>query len=202
MKKVLAITAAFLVFVFISPQCYAQDVGFILGANVGNWLYSPKGSDLEGTQSNERSWQMLGFEGASSWTPTINMGVGIDTKTGYLDITGCAGYFWNNAFDTTMYGADVAYRFKVGDNMTIGPHVGVLFFNAPSVGIAKEVRFDSTTGYNPGIAFSIGQKLAFDIHVDYLYASFDIKDAGGWTFNNNSLDMSGMLIQLGFLYRM
>jgi len=196
MKKT-AIFSIVLLLGLMPASCFAE-VDFILNINPGNWLISTDADDFSVTTG----WLKEDVEGYSSWMPTMAMGIGFDTTSAYIDIVGGVGYQWNNLFTTTMYMADVAYRFKLNQTVTLGPHISVVFFSDPDWEGIANVTLDDTTGWMPGLAITAGsKKVSFSASIDYLDADFDVKTSGGWAANKNSLDISGFLLQVGVLFR-
>lgn len=109
----------------------------------------------------------------------------------------------NDALNSTNYFGDLAILSKVDSNgvFAIGPHASFISFN-PSWDGQADIAFDDTTGWLLGIKFYVGgSRVKFSGAIDYLNAEFDVTGRNGWVPNSDTLDISGLSIQLGVLFR-
>ena len=198
MKKTL--TAVLLVAgLSILPAPAAADVDFVLEINPLSYLISPDVDNFK--VSNGVLLEEI--EGFGSLYPTLKAGIGFESETMIFDILGGVGYLWNSAFNATTYSGDLFLRLKVDQKgvFTVGPHVGVIYFNPDWDGTAQ-VSLDSDTGIVGGVAFTVGSpRVAFSAALDYLSAKFDVSTSGGWTANESQLDISGFQVVLGVQFR-
>jgi hypothetical protein len=145
------------------------------------------------------------IQGWGSWIPQLKLGVGFDLPALYIDLYGGVGYLFNGAFDANMYLGDLAFRFKLGEHVTLGPHVGVVKLDPHwrgSLSTSRDVELGNTTGFMGGLDFTAGGKVvAFSLALDYLNASFDVKTRNGWVANKDKLDISGVALLMGILFR-
>ncbi|MCP4344050.1 MAG: hypothetical protein GY795_00810 [Desulfobacterales bacterium] len=66
------------------------------------------------------------------------------------------------------------------------------------------MSFSDEIGFIPGLCLTIDRKdkkSSFLVSLDYLNASFDAETENGWTANEDSLDISGISLQLGVIFR-
>ena len=119
-----------------------------------------------------------------------------------FDLTAGVGYLWNDIYTASMISIDAAGRFKLGRFVTLGPHISYVNLKPTWNGISS-VDLEDTNGLIPGICFTVGgKKLAFSVNLDYLLnASFGIETSNGWMTNDDTLDISGFLLQLGTIFR-
>lgn len=199
-KTVMGICMVFCVST-ISATSFA-GVDFVLDIKPASLLVSP---DVDGFEVERSGYYWDTVEGTGSWMPTLKAGIGIDTSSLYIDVTGGLGYLWNDAFHANMYLADVAVRFKLGRVVTLGPHISVVSFDPTWEGElsdSDDVELSECTGFMPGLCLTAGGKIvSFSLSLDYLSASFDVETHNGWRANDDSLDMSGLSLNLGVLLR-
>ena len=185
----------------VGSSQYRRDenqIEFLLEVCPASFLISPEADDFEITSSLfiERVAEF------TSWIPTARAGICFDTPAAKIDVTGGAGLLWNELFTAPMFLVDVAARFKLRENVTLGPHFGIVNFSKPDWDGFSDVRLSDSTGVMAGLALTAGNHdVLFSLSVDYLEASFDITTGGDWTANRTSLDMSGLAVQLGLMLR-
>ena len=198
MKKVL-IALLLVVGLSMATSPASADVDFVLEINPLTYVISPDVDDFRVTNGI----LLEEIEGFGSLYPTLKAGIGFGSEKMIFDILGGVGYLWNDAFNATTYSGDLFLRFKVGQSgiFTLGPHVGVIYFDPDYDGVAR-VNLDSDTGFVGGLAFTVGSpRVAFSAAIDYLSAEFDVSTSGGWTANQSQLDISGIQIVLGVQFR-
>ena len=196
MKKVIII---FLICVFnvlyLTSVSFA-GVDFIIDFKPGSILFNTDDFYAESSSVKEK------IDGYGSLLPNISLGIGFDTSRMYFDLTAGVGYLWNDIYTASMISIDAAGRFKLGRFVTLGPHISYVNLKPTWNGISS-VDLEDTNGLIPGICFTVGgKKLAFSVNLDYLLnASFGIETSNGWMTNDDTLDISGFLLQLGTIFR-
>jgi hypothetical protein len=166
------------------------------------YLFSP---DLDGFEIQQTGppWNWEEVEGYGSVLPSARAGIRINTPIVGIDITGGGGYLWNDAVSAPFYMGNLSANFYVGKHVTIGPHVGFVSFSELEWGGDSDVDFSDSTGLLAGLVLTAGGKTARAyVAVNYLEAEFDVEGVEpGWTANRETLDMSGIGVQLGLLLR-
>jgi len=198
MKKTVIVVWASFCFL-TAPAGVAADADFVLEINPLAYLVSP---DIEDFRASNGLF-LEEISGFGSLLPSLKAGVGFESGTVILDLLGGFGYLWNDAFSATCYSGDAFLRFKLGrqGNVTLGPHLGVVRFEPDYDGIAQ-VDLGTETGWVAGLGFTAGSsRVAFAMTLDYLSAAFDAAGSGGWTTNQNELDISGFQVVLGVQFR-
>jgi hypothetical protein len=174
-----------------------------------SYLSSPDIDGFEVTRTSGGFTDTEKIDGTGSWIPNLRGGLSFDTGPAYIEPTVGGGYLVNGAFTTPMLMGDLACRFKLGDAVTLGPHIGLINFgdstwNRNNTEWDEDVDVDikGTTGYMGGLALTAGgETVAFSCSVDYVSAKFDVKTGSGWTANKDELDMSGWAVNLGVAFR-
>jgi hypothetical protein len=185
--------------VFSVPAVGMADVDFVLEINPLSYLISPDVDDF--TTSNGVIFEEI--SGVGSLYPTFKAGIGLESRTTIIDILAGVGYLWNDAFNATTISGDLFVRFKIGQRgiFTLGPHVGIISFN-PDWDGTSEIVLQNETGWAGGLALTVGSsRVAFSAVFDYLSADIGVEPSSGWTANKSTLDISGLLIQLGVQFR-
>ena len=193
-----------------------NGVRFIMELVPVSFLFSP---DLDGFNAHSHNYHGYSYyevtiDGTGSWIPSGRLGISIGTGPVFLDITGGAGYLWNNAFSGPFLVGDFAARFKIGDHWTIGPHAGLLSFNNMTwdggdtygdtdTDTKGEFELSDTTGWMAGVVTTFGGKhVSGFLSVDYLSAKMDVSaDPAVWTLSEDTIDLSGLAIQAGIVFR-
>lgn len=193
----------------------AEVAQFILDLRPASAIFSP---DLDGFTVARTSGFVTEVEeigGIGSWTPSINGGLGLDFGTVNLNITGGGGYLLNGAFGGPFWQGEVSLLFESGDgHFRIGPHVGVIglgdatWHADDAFGIDPQIDMMGNTGWKGGfILHAGGDQVAFQANIDYVDVRYDISTQSGWVARDDSgntvteLDMSGVMVNLGILFR-
>lgn len=185
-----------LAMVMIPAKGYGQ-MGLVVGVTPGIFLYSP---DADGHEVRD-GLKTEEIDGYLSNLATLNAGLAWDSKMFYLDLTGGVGYLYNSAFTGFLYMGDLAFRLKLPTEvLTLGPHVSIMAFQPDWDGDA-DVSLSDTTGYAAGLALTVGTKpFSFAASIDYLDASFEV-ESERLPVANEDLDISGLAVQVGVLFR-
>ena len=177
-------------------MCFAE-MRFIVNVNPATFLISPDADDfsVSSTSAGEE------IDGNVSWMPTALAGVEFDADYAVYSLTGGGGYLYNDAFRSPLVQADGAVRFKTA-HMEIGPHVGVLYFIDPEWEGAATVSLDESVGILGGISLVIGrgERFRFFGSLDYVNGEFDVTGSSSWRPNQNEIDYSGALVQIGAIF--
>jgi hypothetical protein len=140
-------------------------------------------------------------QGISSLMPLARAGVSFTTDNEMkIEALAGAGYMTNAAFSAGFYNADLALLFKYGRKVYVGPHVGVVGFNAADWKGNNDIKFDKTTGFIVGVASKseLGKYADLNYGLDYMSAKFKVASKGaGVTVSDSKLDASGILLLMG-----
>jgi len=170
---------------------------FVLNVTPGFFLFS---SSADGARVSDglRTDEVSGF---ISNIATITGGVGFDTRALFIDIVGGAGYLYNASFSGPVYLMDVAFRFKMpSEVLTLGPHFSYMVYNLDWDGNVN-VSLAGDSGFIGGLGLTVGTKpFSFMASIDYVNAAFGV-DASGGNIPNDDLDLSGLALQLGVIFR-
>ena len=154
-------------------------------------------SDIEGFELSDGS-QTETVDGTGSWIPSIDGGVRFNARACYIDLTGGLGVIANGAF-SGLYAVfpDAAFRFKLGEHATIGPHIGMLSLSDASWHGDADVTLGGRVGFILGVGFTVGgSRAAFSANIDYLSAGYDVDSWTNWTASDDYLDISGVALRL------
>jgi len=196
----------------LMPVSAMAEVNFTMDLSPISMLIS---SDLDGFQVSKSSfgyYQSETIDGTGSFLPNLKAGIGIDTgKVMHLDITGGVGYLFNAAFSAPMFTLDVAPRFKLGNVVTLAPHIGYIQFGDLSWGDGMDTLMsdsddvkltDGGSGLIYGLSLTAGKKVAFVGSIDGIsVGEYKVTTNNGYNANRNTLDISGIAIQLGIKFR-
>ncbi|MFH0783437.1 MAG: hypothetical protein V2B20_15995 [Pseudomonadota bacterium] len=194
MKKIVLL----LFILAFTPSVSMAGTDFVLSVHPGSLLISP---DVDGfTASN--GYYSEEISGVGSWIPSINGGVGFDLPSMYIDLTVGTGYLVNGAFTGPFYQGDVALRFKLGQVITLGPHLSLIRYDLSWDG-SENVELSPTTGVAPGLCLTAGgKKVAFSMNLDYVNASVDAESQDrNVRLSSDSIDLSGIALSLGVIFR-
>jgi hypothetical protein len=107
-------------------------VNFIVDIKPLSVLVSPNINGFSVTKTTPGIIYTESISGVGSWLPQLKLGVGFNLPLLFIDLYGGVGYLYNEAFSASMYLGDVAFRFKLGEHMTLGPHIGVVSLKSRS----------------------------------------------------------------------
>ncbi len=194
MRKVIPL-CLFIVLSFMPVKSMA-GVDFVLNVTPGFFLFS---SSADGTRVSDgvRTDEVSGF---ISNIGTLSGGVGFDTRALFIDITGGVGYLYNASFSGPVYLMDVAFRFKMpSEVLTLGPHFSYMVYNLDWDGNVN-VSLAGDSGFIGGLGLTVGTKpFSFIASIDYVSATLGV-ESGSYS-NNPDLDLSGLALQLGVIFR-
>ncbi len=164
-------------------------------------LYSMNSDDfaVENNQFRQDS-----VNGNTAYLPNGKIGVGLDTEKMLYDITVGGGYLYSKAVTGPVLMGDVSARFKIGDTLTLGPHVGPIYVSSPNWEGDSDISFSSSVGVLGGLMLTVGnfaRQWSVVLSVDYLQCKLDAEDGKQWAAKEDSLDLSGIAVQLGFIFR-
>lgn len=145
-----------------------------------------------------QQFEQLEQPNSVSTMPNIKLGVGIDTGSAYLDLTGGAGMLVNDRFRSLMLDVDAAYQYKFQKNVLFGPHIGLGYYPTPDWYGDAEIEFSDSMGVLFGAQLSVGFDILFTFAIDYAYIQpFDATTTAPWVASEDSVDFSGLLFQFG-----
>lgn len=197
MKNIKTFIRIAAVIIVLIPMSSSAEVNLIVNVTPGIFIYSP---DADGFQVSDGS--VSGEVGGYiSNMATLSAGIGFNTPALIFDMTGGVGYLYNSAFTAKILMGDFALRFKIRkEELTAGPHISFFKYNSDWEGDA-DVSLSDDTGILTGLSLTIGSK-AFSIlaSLDYIKASFAVEHPG-ISVNNDELDISGLALQVGMVFR-
>lgn len=182
----------------VLPAAASAEFGFVVGVTPGIFLYSP---DADGHQLRD-AWRTEEIDGYISNLATVNAGVAWEAERFFLDITGGAGYLYNESFSGELYMGDLALRFKLpSEVLTLGPHVSLIDCR-PDWDGGVDVSLSGETGVVVGLGLTVGTKpFSFAASIDYVDLAFDVAPGSPPPVANEDLDLSGLALQIGALFR-
>jgi hypothetical protein len=147
-------------------------------------------------------------DGYTSWTPSINVGIGFNAGDSVLlDATlGVGWYYGGEVFESSFVTERLSARVKLSKIITLGARLGLIQFDDlewdGDYG-QSNIKFSDSDGYLSGLSFTAGSdRVSFSLSVEYVKLDdFDVTTTGGWTSSSPSLDLSGTLINMGVLFR-
>ena len=181
-----------------------ETVKFILSADPVSFMISPDIDDfyIQGSGIREE------VDGYTSWTPSINAGIGFNAGDSVLlDATlGVGWYYGGEVFESIFVTERLSARIKLSKVITLGARLGLIQFDDlewdGDYG-QSNIKFSDSDGYLAGLSFTAGSdRVSFSLSVEYVKLDdFDVTTTGGWTSSSPSLDLSGTLINMGVLFR-
>ena len=192
------------VFMMSGNGITGETVKFILSADPVSFMISPDIDDfyIQGSGIREE------VDGYTSWTPSINAGIGFNAGDSVLlDATlGVGWYYGGEVFESTFVTERLSARIKLSKVITLGARLGLIQFDDlewdGDYG-QSNIKFSDSDGYIAGLSFTAGSdRVSFSLSVEYVKLDdFDVTTTGGWTSSSPSLDLSGTLINMGVLFR-
>ena len=192
------------VFMMSGNGITGETVKFILSADPVSFMISPDIDDfyIQGSGIREE------VDGYTSWTPSINAGIGFNAGDSVLlDATlGAGWYYGGEVFESSFVTERLSARIKLSKVITLGARLGLIQFDDlewdGDYG-QSNIKFSDSDGYLAGLSFTAGSdRVSFSLSVEYVKLDdFDVTTTGGWTSSSNSLDLSGTLINMGVLFR-
>lgn len=186
-----------LLLLILTPTRSSASMDVVLGVTPGFFLFS---SSVDGARVSDgfRTDEVSGF---ISNMATLTGGVGFDTRALFIDMVGGVGYLYNASFTGPVYLMDVAFRFKMpSEVLTLGPHFSYMVYNLDWDGQAN-ASLASNSGFVGGLGLTVGTKpFSFVASIDYVNASFGV-DASSSSIQNDDLDLSGLGLQIGVIFR-
>jgi hypothetical protein len=192
------------VFMMSGKGVTGETVKFILSADPVSFMISPDIDDfyIQGSGIREE------VDGYTSWTPSINAGIGFNAGDSVLlDATlGVGWYYGGEVFESSFVTERLSARIKLSKVITLGARLGLIQFDDlewdGDYG-QSNIKFSDSDGYLAGLSFTAGSdRVSFSLSVEYVKLDdFDVTTTGGWTSSSPSLDLSGTLINMGVLFR-
>jgi hypothetical protein len=192
------------VFMMSGNGITGETVKFILSADPVSFMISPDIDDfyIQGSGIREE------VDGYTSWTPSINAGIGFNAGDSVLlDATlGVGWYYGGEVFESSFVTERLSARVKLSKIITLGARLGLIQFDDlewdGDYG-QSNIKFSDSDGYLSGLSFTAGSdRVSFSLSVEYVKLDdFDVTTTGGWTSSSPSLDLSGTLINMGVLFR-
>jgi opacity protein-like surface antigen len=192
------------VFMMSGNGITGETVKFILSADPVSFMISPDIDDfyIQGSGIREE------VDGYTSWTPSINAGIGFNAGDSVLlDATlGVGWYYGGEVFESSFVTERLSARIKLSKVITLGARLGLIQFDDlewdGDYG-QSNIKFSDSDGYLAGLSFTAGSdRVSFSLSVEYVQLDdFDVTTTGGWTSSSPSLDLSGTLINMGVLFR-
>ncbi len=170
-----------------------------------SFLFSP---DIEGfrVSRSDRNWHITEeIEGFASVTPMIRLGLQLSPHNrSMLGFTVGGGALVNDAFTAPIGMLDARWQFKIGRHAAIGPRLGLMYIGEMEWEGIADVSFDSTAGALLGLEFTVGGRIVeFAAAVGYcVLDDSDVETGGGWRPSSGSVDLSGVMVNLGARFRL
>lgn len=182
----------------VLPATASAEFGFVASVTPGIFLYSP---DADGHQLRD-AWRTEEIDGYISNLATVNAGVAWEAERFFLDLTGGIGYLYNDSFSGELYMGDLALRFKLpSEVLTLGPHLSLIDCR-PDWDGGVDVSLSGETGVAVGLALTVGTKpFSFAASIDYVDLAFEVTPGSPPPVANEDLDISGLALQIGALFR-
>jgi len=200
MRRVLLVL--FVLCLSVSGMCFA-DTKFTIEAKPLSVLISPSLDGFTSTSSSYWWSTSETIDGTNSFFPSLLLGAEIGPKDGNaFGVSFGGGYLYNEVIESPVLEAVVSYRFRKSDSFSIAPHFGLISFTSPEWYGTADLALSETTGVLAGVNFAVGSpKVSFSASLDYINAAFDVTPSSYWRVSSNEMDISGLAIQLGVLFK-
>jgi hypothetical protein len=133
-----------------------------------------------------------------SSVPNVSFGVAMGFPEGFIDAKIGGGILLNAKLGCTMLSGSAGLSLEVRPSVLFGPHAAGLYYLNPEWWGDTPIEFEDSAGLMLGIHLAAGDRIAYMLSVDYIYAAFDVKETpAGVTASDDTLDMSGVAVQFG-----
>ncbi len=210
LKKLIALTALLTACAASAQERYMhgrnrlmgnRQVYFTVDIKPFSTLNSPHIDGFEATDGVETEE----INGTTSSAPYIEAGLTFEMPYAFFDVTAGLGYLSNDAFGGSYRTAGTALKFKLGTyRATFGPRAGIIKFDDPDWDddADADLHIDGEQGSYFGIGVTFGtHPVSFTAALDYIDAEFDVHGQNGWTTNDDELDISGLRLSVGVVFR-
>lgn len=174
---------------------------FVMNLQPASALYSMNSDDFI---VENRQFRQDSVNGNFSFLPNGKLGLGLNTEKMLYDITVGGGYLYNNAVTAPVLLGDISARFKIGDALTLGPHVGPVYISSPTWKGDSDISLSGTMGVLGGLMVTAGNFAAqwsVVLSLDYMSCKLDAENGKDWMVKSESFDLSGYVAQIGVIYR-
>ncbi|MFH0953725.1 MAG: hypothetical protein V1873_05305 [Verrucomicrobiota bacterium] len=130
--------------------------------------------------------------------PNVRLGVGAEVGKAYADVTVGGGILVTERFRSLMASVDGSLQYKFRKNISIGPHLGLAYFDTPQWSGDAEIEFSDSWGILGGMELAVWYDILFVFCVDYFYIEpFDVTVRPPWEVTDTQLDFTGPSVQFG-----
>jgi hypothetical protein len=170
-----------------------DPVGALISYNAENFA-------VQGLERQEK------IAGQGSYFPSLRLGLGLDAAMASYELTVGGGVLLNKALTSPILSADVLASFALAEGLTLGPRVGALYAASPDwKGKDSDISMDGAAGFRGGLVLTLG-RLFEDWNVclsaDYVMLELAAKKTDSWwPVDDKKLDLSGLALQAGLVYR-
>ncbi len=173
-------------------------VSFVFDARPIAILIAPNSNDLDLARGSQTDHT----EGNIAEAPNFKIGPRFHTPWMDLELTAGIGGLWHPDFYGGFYQFDIAPRFEIDKGVTFGPHIGIITFDSVFWRHSSKMTINNNSGWLGGIAIDFRRKtFGLLIAIDYLDCELDLYPQDGWTTNHSELDISGIVLQIGLVWR-
>ncbi len=169
------------------------------------FLISPDLDSFRATRSGGGWIRSEEIDGVGSVMPSVRGGIVIETENVDYSVTVGGIGVLNGAFGAAGIVGDFAAHFKVSKKVSLGVHAGPVYFFKPSWFGDGDVDFTSASmgligGFSMTIEFN--KTLSLRAMVDGVLAEpFNVEGSGGWSVNQDELDISGIAAGAALMVR-
>ena len=178
-----------------------EDTKVVVNLQPASVLFSANSEEFAAENNQYRKDSV---KGDTSYFPSGKIGIGLDTEKMQYDITVGGGYLYNNAVTGPVLLGDLSIRLKMGDVITLGPHVGPVYISSPTWKGDSDISLSGSVGVLAGLMITVGNvsgQWSVVLSADYVQCKLDAEDGAEWKATTDSFDLSGYAVQLGFMYR-
>lgn len=181
---------------------HAAELDFLIDARPGTLIMGKDTGEFRalGPAPLEPSGTLTVLEetGGLSTFPNLRMGVGFEMGKAYADVTGGGGMLITERFRSPMLSVDGSLQYKFRKNISLGPHLGLAYFDTPSWSGDADIDFSDSWGAQVGLMVAVGYDVLFVFAVDYFYIDpFKVTVHEPWKISDKELDFSGPSVQFG-----
>ncbi|MBI4824073.1 MAG: hypothetical protein HY805_07595 [Nitrospirae bacterium] len=165
---------------------FAPDVnGFTAERTSGSWLYTET------------------IEGAVGFALGAYVGVDYDTNKSGVGIDVFGSRLISDAITGSISGVNVSYIFPHAEKSTFLARIkgGVVKGSLEWEGEYTEVEFKDASGWQGGMAFEVGRNVGVYGEALYRDLKFDVDTARSDTTNRTTMDLSGVVVNMGVRFR-
>jgi hypothetical protein len=142
------------------------------------------------------------YDGEVAFVGNIKAGLEVNNSDYVADVAAVGGFYAGPVAGVTG-GIETSFRLKVDKwNMSVGPHLGINYYAAPTwIGDYEDkIDVDGGWGWSIGIKATVGKNLRGVLMIDYVDLDFDANGKDGGIVSPSKLDMHGVMISGGVMF--